>query len=69
MHPNCSASWDFSMNAASLATVTKAGLTKFIVLPVSTIIKALQPLTFVCTTKHVCSLAGTNGQRPVVNQL
>ena len=63
-HPSCSASWDSSVNAASLTTVAKAGLTKFIVLPVSTIVKALQLLTFAHTMKHVHSLAGTNSLGP-----
>ena len=64
MQPNCSASCDSSVNAASLATVMKAGLTKFVVLPVLTIVKASQLLTFACTTKHVRNLVGTNGLGP-----
>ena len=63
-HPSCNGSWDSSMNIANLATVANAGLTKFVVLPVSTIINASQPLTFACTMKQVCRWKGTTGLGP-----
>jgi len=52
------------MNVASLATVTNAGLMKFVILPVSTIVNASQPLIFACTTKQVCRWKGTTGLGP-----
>jgi len=52
------------MNVANFATVANAGLTKFIVLPVLTIVNASQPLTFARTTKQVCRWKGTTGLGP-----
>ena len=64
MHPSCNGSWDSSVNVASLAMVTNAGLTKFIILPVLIIVNALQPLTFAHTMKQVHRWKGTTGLGP-----
>jgi len=52
------------MNIVNLAMVANAGLMKFVVLPVSTIVNALQPLTFTHTTKQVHRWKGTTGLGP-----
>jgi len=63
-HLSCNGSWDSSMNIANLAMVTKAGLMKFDMLLVLTIINASQPLTFARTMKQVHRWKGTTGLGP-----
>jgi len=63
-HPSYNGSWDSSVNVVNLAMVTNAGLTKFVVLPVSTIVNTSQLLTFTCTMKQVHRWKGTTGLGP-----
>jgi len=63
-HPSCNGSWDSSVNIASLAMVTNAVLTKFVMLPVLTIVNTSQPLTFAHTMKQVRKWKGTTGLGP-----
>ena len=63
-HPSCNSSWDSSMNVANLTMVANAGLMKFIMLPVLTIVNASHLLTFARTTKQVHRWKGTTGLGP-----